>query len=187
MTLYLLCCGSLSMKPWSTSLRAKLVLGFSHTVADCDLIAQALIRFPREGAEDLKTWLMRSHWQLRIMGKCTSEIFCCSGCPCAEDTFHIARVDYQIFERISSYDVKREYGILARRKSKNTTNWLRSNGTFKAWLEDSNPTHDFWISGKGTCPPYKTSPATDTLFRSWFWEECIDVRSCHSISRTTTD
>jgi hypothetical protein len=162
------------------------VSGLSRTIADYCMLAQALTRFPHEGADNLKNWLTRSQWQLRTTGKCTSGPLYCVGCPHAEDTLHPARVDYQIFDRISSYDTKRQYGILARRKLKNTTNWIRSNETFQAWLENSGPTSHLWISGKGTCPPYGTSPATDTIFRSRFWEECIDVRSCHSISHTAT-
>jgi hypothetical protein len=89
----------------------------------------------------------------------------CLGRPHTEAAFDIACVDYQIFERISSYDAKREYGILARRKYEKTTDWLRSSETFKAWFEDGGPTSHLWISGKGTCATNGLSHETDTRFR----------------------
>jgi hypothetical protein len=85
--------------------------------------------------------------------------------PHTEVTSDIACVDYQIFERISSYDAKREYGILARRKYDGTTDWLRSDETFNAWLEHGGPTSHLWISGKGTFTTNEPSPETDTSFR----------------------
>jgi hypothetical protein len=149
----------------STLLHVKPVLSVVCTVADYCVIAQALIRFPREGADDLRTWLMQSHWQLRTTSKCMRSPFCCLERPHTELTFDVACVDYQIFERISSYDAKREYGILARRKYKRTTDWLRSDETFNAWLEKSGPTSHLWISGKGTCTTNEPSLETDTSLR----------------------
>jgi hypothetical protein len=61
----------------------------------------------------------------------------------------VARAGYRIFDRISDYDAKREHGIIARRKAKNTTTWLHSNSKFKAWLGGHDPTSHLWISGKG--------------------------------------
>jgi hypothetical protein len=60
-----------------------------------------------------------------------------------------ARAGYRIFDRISDYDAKREHGIIARRKAKNTTAWLRTHSKFEAWLASHDPTSHLWISGKG--------------------------------------
>jgi len=60
-----------------------------------------------------------------------------------------ARAGYQIFDRISDYDAKREHGIIARRKAKNTIAWLCSNSKFEAWLASADPTSHLWVSGKG--------------------------------------
>jgi hypothetical protein len=67
----------------------------------------------------------------------------------ADNRLHIRRVDYQLFDRISDHDSKREHGIFARRKHKGTTDWLCTNKTFRRWLEDYDSVSHLWISGKG--------------------------------------
>jgi hypothetical protein len=76
-----LCYWFSSVNTRSTLLHVKQVLGVGCTIADCCVIAQALIRFPREGADDLRTWLMQSHWQLRTTSKCMGEFFGLFGTP----------------------------------------------------------------------------------------------------------
>jgi hypothetical protein len=62
-----------------------------------------------------------------------------TSCESADINFYTARVDYRVFERISEYDPKQEHGILARRKCKNTTDWIHPSEAFRALLQVDGP------------------------------------------------
>jgi hypothetical protein len=102
----------------------------------------------------------------------------------------IARVDYRIFERISNYDARSEYGILARRKANKTTEWLRSDKTFTSWLENEDTAHNLWISGKGKYDMQVSGPTSLRLtdaHNSRLGKERIDVRRNGQHPRSRTD
>jgi hypothetical protein len=125
-----------------------------HNTTDYCVKAQELVRFPAEAADRLQTWLKNSRWQLRTVGKGIDRLVPSVSltlliASIADDRLYVGSVDYQLFDRISDYDSKREHGIFARRKHKNTTEWLCANKILRSWLEDDDSMSHLWISSKG--------------------------------------
>jgi hypothetical protein len=142
------------------------------------VVAQALIRFPHEEDDRLHAWLKQSRWKLRKLDRCMSTNSTGTSCESADIDFYTARVDYRVFERISEYDPKQEHGILARRKCKNTTDWIHPSEAFKALLQVDGPISHLWISGKGKdATTFGQTHRTDSSpSNSRLGKECVDVR-----------